>query len=179
MNNSYLVETSNDGADRLFYLSMRKSIEGKADDLRDFKRMTVEASDLEKEIKRLQDDILHHHETLAMQKALCDKGQYEVDDTIGLVDTIRRWSEDAVRVVDKKIQIKQKILDLKATCADSTRDLKTVDRQIAEMREEKEMMSTKILRLNKEMSDLNHKISEVSTSVGDDLCKVFLPSSIF
>jgi chromosome segregation ATPase len=165
MKNDSLVETSNNDQDRVLYQSMRKSIEEKVDDLRDFKRMTGEATELEKEIKRLQDDLMHHRETLATQGDTRDREQKVVDELNGLVDTIRRWAEDAGRVIDKKMEIKQKVLDLNATSADTTRDLKTVDRQITEMREEREMMSNKVARLHKETSDLNSKISEVSNLV--------------
>jgi chromosome segregation ATPase len=165
MDNDSLIETSNNNRDRTLYQSMRRAIEEKVDDLRDFKRMTNEATELEKVIKRLQDDLLHHRETLATQSDKRDREQKVVDELSELVDTIRRWAEDAGRVVDKKMEINQKVLDLKATSADSTRDLKTVDRQITEMREERDMMSAKVARLHKETSDLNNKISEISNSV--------------
>lgn len=147
------------------YQNMRKAVESKVDDLRDFRRMTGEAGDVEKEMKRLQDDISHYNATLKDQSDKRDEAQAEVDDLRELVDTVRRWSDDANRVAEKKLQIHQKKLDLNATVTDSTRDLKTVDRQISELKEEKETFSNKILRLNKEMSDINHRISEVSTQV--------------
>jgi chromosome segregation ATPase len=150
------------------YQNMRKAVESKVDDLRDFRRMTGEAGDLDKEIKRLQDDISHYNATLKDQTEKRDEAQSEVNELRELVDTIRRWSDDAGRIAEKKLQIYQKKLDLNATVTDSTRDLKTVDRQITELKEEKEVLSNKILRLNKEMSDINHRISEVSTQVSAD-----------
>ena len=150
------------------YQNMRKAVESKVDDLRDFRRMTGEAGDLEKDIKRLQDDISHYNANLKDQSDKNDEAQTEVDDLRELMDTIRRWSDDASRISEKKLQIHQKKLDLNATVNDSTRDLKTVDRQITELKEEKEAHSNKILRLNKEMSDINHRISEVSTQVITD-----------
>lgn len=177
VNNPLLVQTDATAQEqynslKTTYQAMRKAVENKVDDLRDFRRMTGEAGDYEKEIKRLQDDILHYNATLKDQSEKRDEAQAEVDELRELIDTVRRWSDDAGRVAEKKLQIHQKKLDLKATVTDSTRDLKTVDRQIAELREEKEAQSNKFLRLNKEMSDVNHRISEVSTQVRDDIFAV-------
>ena len=147
------------------YQSMRKALEGGIDDLRDSRRMTDETSDLEKDVQRLQDELNHYHSIFKEQTTVRDDLQKEVIDARELVDTIRRWMDDAGRVVEKKLQIRQKKLDLRTTSTDSSRDLKTVDRHITELREEKEVLSTKILRLNKEMSELNQKISEVSSAV--------------
>jgi chromosome segregation ATPase len=118
---------------------------------------------LEKDVQKLQDELLHCNSTLKEQAALRDEFHKEATDLRELVDTIRRWMDDAGRIEEKYLQIRQKKLDLQSTSPDSSRDMKTVDRQITEMREEKEAMSNKILRLNKEMSELNQKISEVST----------------
>jgi predicted nucleic acid-binding Zn-ribbon protein len=145
------------------YQSMRKALEDGVDDLRDSRRMNDEASELEKDVQKLQDELFHCNSTLKEQTALRDECQKEVTDLRELVDTIRRWMDDAGRIEEKYLQISQKKLDLQSTSPDSNRDMKTVDRQITEMREEKEAMSNKILRLNKEMSELNQKISEVST----------------
>lgn len=147
------------------YQSMRKALEGGIDDLRDSRRMTEETIDLEKDVQRLQDELTHCHSTFKEQTVLRDDLQKEVIDLRELVDTIRRWMDDAGRIVEKKLQICQKRLDLRATSTDNSRDLKTVDRHITELREEKEALSSKILRLNKEMSELNQKISEVSSAV--------------
>ena len=147
------------------YQSMRKALEGGIDDLRDSRRMTDEANDLEKDIQKRQDELNHHNITLREQTVARDELQKEVNDLRELVDTLRRWMDDAGRIVEKKLQICQKKLDLQATSSHGNRDLKTVDRQITDLREEKEGLSNKILRLNKEMSELNQKISEVSSAV--------------
>jgi chromosome segregation ATPase len=167
MNDSTLIDrgSSSNAQELQAYQKMRKSIESKIDDLRDYRRLTDEANDLEKEIKRWQDELTHFATVLTAQIEARDEAQKVATELSSLVDTIRRWSDDASRVIEKKLQIQQKMLDLKATATDSTRDLKTVDRHISEMRGEKEEMSNKILSLNKEMSDLNNKISEISTSV--------------
>ena len=147
------------------YQAMRKAIEGGIDDLRDSRRMNDEASELEKGMYKLQDELNHCNSTLKEQAVVRDELQKEAMELRELVDTIRRWMDDAGRIVEKKLQICQKKLDLQASSTDSSRDMKTVDRQIAELREEKEALSNKILRLNKEMSELNQKISEVSSAV--------------
>lgn len=147
------------------YQSMRKALESGIDDLRDSRRMSDEASELEKDTQRLQDELNHCNSTFKEQNVVRDELQKETIELRELVDTIRRWTDDAGRIVEKKLQICQKKIDLQATSSNSKRDMKTVDRQIAELREEKEALSNKILRLNKEMSELNQKISEVSSSV--------------
>lgn len=147
------------------YETMRKSVEDKIDDLRDFRRLTGEADELEREIKRLTDIVVQCNTDLKERSAKRDEAQAEVDELRAVLDMIRRWSDDAVRIAEKKLQAQQKQRDLNATLTDSSRDLKTVDRQIVELREEKEGLANKIVRLNKEMSDFNHRISEVSSQV--------------
>jgi chromosome segregation ATPase len=147
------------------YQTMRKAVESKVDDLRDFRRMTGEAGELEKEIKRLQDEVYHCTASLKNQSDLTDDAQQEVNKLRALCDTIRRWTDDANRVAEKKMQIQQMKMELESVSATSTRDLKTVDRELTELREEKESLANKILRLNKEMSEVNLRISEISTQV--------------
>ncbi len=147
------------------YQSMRKALDGGIDDLRDSRRMTDEASDLEKDTQKRQDELNHHNNTLREQNVARDELQKEVTDLRELVDTLRRWMDDAGRIVEKKLQICQKKLDLQATSSHGDRDLKQVDRLITTLRDDRETLSNKILRLNKEMSELNQKISEVSSAV--------------
>jgi len=148
------------------YQSMRKTIESRMDDLNDFRRLTGEEADMEKEIKKLQDEITRYTSTLKEHNEIKDEAQTEVDELRLLIDVTRRWSDDANRIMAKKMQIHQKKLDLSAsTAADTSRDLKTVDRAVSNLREEKESLSTKIAELNKEMTGINRKISDKSTAV--------------
>lgn len=148
------------------YQSMRKTIESRMDDLNDFRRLTGEEADMEKEIKKLQDEITRYTSTLKEHNENKDEAQTEVDELRLLIDLTRRWSDDANRIMGKKMQIHQKKLDLSAsTTADTSRDLKTVDRAVSNLREEKESLSTKIAELNKEMTAINRKISDKSTAV--------------
>jgi len=148
------------------YQSMRRTIEDSMDDLNDHRRLTSEEADLEKEIKKLQDEISRYNATLKDHNETKDEAQTEVDELRLLIDLSRRWTDDTSRIVQKKMQIHQKQLDLNAaTTADTSRDLKTVDRSVTKLREEKEAYGGKIANLNKEMTTLNRVMSEKASAV--------------
>jgi chromosome segregation ATPase len=147
------------------YQNMRKILEGNLGTLSDFRRLTSEAVDLEKEVKRLEEDVTHYSNTLKHQLQSKDDTERELKDVRDLKLMIEKWTEHAGRIAEKKLQIHHKKMDLSAMVTDSSRDLKTVDREIANLREEKESLSTKISRLNKELSEINSRISVLSERV--------------
>ena len=160
-----------DGKLKETYQNMRKAIESNMDSLNDFRRLTGEETDLEKEIKKLQEDITKFSSTLKDHNETKEEAQTEVDELRLLIDLTRRWSDDANRIVGKKMQIQQKQMDLSAaTTVDTSRDLKTVDATVSKLREEKESLSNEIAKLNKEMTAINRKISEKSTAVSLSTC---------
>jgi chromosome segregation ATPase len=147
------------------YVQFRKLLTDKMEDLRDFRRMTDESDDIEKESRKLEDDVALFESTLHEQQEKENELQIEANELRELTESIRRWSEDASRISEKRIRIGQKNLDLSASVVDSSRDLRTVERDMNIRMEEKDNLTNKINRLNKEMTQLNNTITQFSISV--------------
>lgn len=152
---------------KFFYQQFRKLLSDKMEDLRDFQRLTEESSDIEKEGGRLEDDIEIFESTLLKQEGVESDVQLELNELRDLVDLARRWSEDATRIAEKRMQIQQKNQNLTASVVDSSRDLRTVEREMNDLMEKKDIFTTKINRLNKEMTQLNNAVSTLSIQVND------------
>jgi DNA repair exonuclease SbcCD ATPase subunit len=134
--------------------------------LRDAARISEEISELENNAKRLQEENAQCNDTLKSLTSEKDSDQSNVDEVRSLMETIRRWIDDANRISEKRLEIQQKRLDLSAAAGtDSDKDLRTVDREIIELREEKDNLAAKINRLNKEVTEINRRISDMSTRV--------------
>jgi chromosome segregation ATPase len=148
------------------YQCWRKIVSDNTDDLRDFHRIAKESAEMEKEIKRLEEDLSVHRRVADEQKEKVAQSQTEADDLRGLADATKRLAEDANRIVDKKIEINTKNNDLSVnTGVPGTRDLRTVERDMNNRMKEKDDLSSKINKCNKEMTLLNNKIAHLSTKV--------------
>jgi chromosome segregation ATPase len=147
------------------YQRWRKVIEDNVDDVRDFNRMNDEWTEVETAIERLQADLDHHQAKANDQNGLLVEAQPAADELRGLVDAAKRWSDDANRIADKKIEINQKLTDLSATTAHTGRDLRSVEREMNDKMEEKDNLTNKINKLNREMTSLNNQISQLSSQV--------------
>jgi chromosome segregation ATPase len=149
-----------------FYENVRKKIGSLQGGLHDVARISEEISELENGTKRLQEEISQCNDTLKSLTSEKDTEQSNVDDIRGLMELIRRWIDDANRISEKRLEIQQKRLDLSAASGtDGDKDLRTVDREIVELREEKDNLAAKINRLNKEVTEINRRISDASTRV--------------
>jgi chromosome segregation ATPase len=148
-----------------FYQQFRKLLSDKMEDLRDYQRLTEESSDIEKESSRLEDDIEIFESTLLGQEGTESDIQVELNELRELVDVARRWSEDASRIAEKRMQIVQKNQNLTASVVDSSRDLRTVESEMNELMEKKDTLTNRINRLNKEMTQLNNAVSTLSIQV--------------
>jgi len=148
------------------YQRWKKIVSDNMDDLRDFRRITIEVSDLEKELQTLDDDVTRNKTKLDREKDRATEIQTEVDQLRELGNLAKRWSEDAGRIAEKRMQITQKYSDLNASAVDDgRRDLRSVEKDIDARTEEKDSLSNRISKLNKEMATLNNKISALSTQV--------------
>jgi DNA repair exonuclease SbcCD ATPase subunit len=156
--------------DKSTYQRWRKVIADNMDDVRVFRRMTDESTEAETATERLQADLTHHQAKANDQKELLAESQPVADELRALVDAAKRWSEDANRIADKKIEINQKHADLSASTAHTGRDLRTVEREMAEKMEDKDNLTNKINKLNKEMSSLNNLLSQLSSQVSVRWC---------
>lgn len=147
------------------YKGWRASIGKLADDLRDFRRMSEEAKALEQEIQDARKECQTIQTTLTQQKKQTAKLQAEVDDLRNLQDTTKRWADDASRIKEKRMQIGQKNIDLSVSQAGAGRDLRTVEKEMADRMEQKDSHMNNINRLNKEMTQLNNMVASLSTQV--------------
>jgi len=152
------------------YKSMRGTIEKSMEDLSDFRRLTGEEADLEKIIKKLQEEIVRFSSTLKEQKDNKEDAQGEIDELRLLIDLTRRWSDDSSRIVRKKVSIKQKKCDLDAVSnTNTTRDLKTVELALSKCQDEREKLVSKTQRLNKDASDIIRFLQEKNNAVRTSL----------
>lgn len=134
--------------------------------LRDIERIKAEVSDVEKDAKRLQSEVSQCNEDLKSLETERDVEDAALGDIQSLSETVRRWVDDASRIAEKRAEIHQKKLDLSAEAGSvDGRDLRTVDREILEMREEKDNLAAKINRLNKETTEINRRVTEMSSRV--------------
>jgi DNA repair protein RAD50 len=150
---------------KAIYQNVRTIFEKEIDKLQDFRRLTGEAAVLEKELKRCSGEVLQLQTLLKEKSEAKDEVQKEYDELRSLCEITRRWVDDANRISQKKIDIKQKQSDLRVSVVDSSRDFRTVERSIAELKEEKETLTNKIFRLNKEMTNLNTATANKSAQV--------------
>jgi chromosome segregation ATPase len=121
----------------------------------DYKRLANEASALEQNVEELQGVLSEKTQELDQAKNSNTDLQTECS---------KRWAEAAGRIAEKRMQVNQKQLDLSMSNADiGGRDLKTVEKELQERVDKKEMHSSQINRLNKEMSGINNRIATLST----------------
>ena len=124
--------------------------------------MSQEMKDVEQENQRLVDDIAHYQTKARNQASDIEDVKRSDEELRDVVELSRRWSEDAGRIAVKRMQIAQKKIDLSATVADPDRDLKTVERDLNRMMEEKDDWANKIVNLNREASQFNTEISRLA-----------------
>lgn len=151
---------------RANYEGWKKTLVDCMDDLRDHQRMSQELKDLESEHQRLLEDISHYQSKLRKQQSELDDLQSTHGELRDLVEMSKRWGEDAYRVSEKRMQIAQKSIDLAASVGgDMKRDLKTVERDLNRMIEEKDDYTNKLNNLSRELGQINMTNSNLSQQV--------------
>lgn len=135
-------------------------------DLREFCRASAEVSALESDVEKLRFESDRAQKSFNDQKGVVEELQKEVNDLRALLDSARRWNEDANRIADKRMKIGQKRVNMNLNMPhNDQRDLRTVERQVTQLSDEKDTSATRINALNKEMSILNAKIADLSERV--------------
>jgi DNA repair exonuclease SbcCD ATPase subunit len=149
---------------RSHYQQWSKIVSENMNGVLDYKRLANEASALEQNVEELQSVLLEKTQELDQAKNSNTDLQNEVDDLRDILECSKRWAEAAGRIAEKRMQVNQKQLDLSMSNADiGGRDLKTVEKELQERVDKKEMHSSQINRLNKEMSGINNRIATLST----------------
>lgn len=148
-----------------YFQSCRKKIEAQKESLQEMHRVRQEVAAHEKEVKRLQDELARLGDENRKNREQKTKAEAEVNDLRTLGENIRRWNDDSCRVTEKKQQIIQKKNELASAGHDCDRDLKTVETDVAKMRDEKDSYATEISRRNREVSEMNKKESRLASTV--------------
>lgn len=161
------AEVAEYNASKARYEEWRKSLNSQMEDLRDFRRLREEKVRLEMAMEQQSDDLSTFTTTLIQHKEGATAIKTELDELKELFDACKQWSGDASRISEKRMQIDQKKHDLTLDTAVDGRDLRTVEREIAEKMEEKDSFMNKINRLNKEMTSLNNRIAQLSTQASN------------
>ena len=142
------------------------------DDVRDFHRIDQEICNLEPSTQVLSDEVNRIRDRQKLQES--HKTDLEADDRDlrELLDLTKRWCNDGTKIVEKRMGIVQKQMDLQTSLPDTGRDLKTVERDIAKKLEEKEDIASKISNLLKSQQSMIGKISLLNGSVRVSLINV-------
>jgi len=147
----------------------RKAVSECMGDVTEHKRLVLEAKNLANTVKELEKAASEQEHDLTSLKADKADLQATVNDLRQLSDASKRWVEDAIRISRKKGQINRKNDDLSmsmtALSTGGNRNLRTVERELDEKREEKDTLMGRIARLNKEMTQINTRVANLSQQV--------------
>lgn len=149
------------------YEEWRRSLNDKMEDLRDFRRLREEKIRLELILEQQSDDMSTLQATLTKHKDTATAINAELAELRELLDSSKQWSSDASRISEKRMQIDQKKHDMTLDTDLTGRDLRIVEREIADKMEEKDSFMNKINRLNKEMTALNTRVAQLSTQASN------------
>jgi chromosome segregation ATPase len=165
------------GALKKFLKESRKTIQSNMTDLRDFSRANKEIEALEAEMAKLRVESESAHNQVNDQKMVVDELQSEVTELRELLDSSKRWNEDANRIASKRMKISEKRYALGVNTQHHDRDLRTVESEVTRLSDEKDKISNRINELNKEMTMLNKNLHAQAEVVSDSLgvCKRTFP----
>jgi chromosome segregation ATPase len=148
------------------YQRWRKAVSETMHDVLEFNRLTTEVKDIDVVVHDIEQEVAAHQSELDGLSATCSELLTDADELRDLVDSTKRWTEDARRLSRKKMEIGQKQVDLSISTSDMTdRDLETVEDDLSKRTAEKDELMNKINGLNKIMSELNTKIAQLSQQV--------------
>lgn len=147
------------------YEAWKRVVVSCMDDVRDFHRIGQEICELEKNTQVLVDDTTRTRDLLKKQEALKVDLETDDGDLRELLDMTKRWCDDGNKIVEKRMSIVQKQLDLNRSMPETGRDLKTVERDIAKKLEEKEEIASKVSNLLKSQQSMIGKITSLTGMV--------------
>jgi hypothetical protein len=111
-------------------------------DVLEYRRVANEANELEQNTRDLESTVYENTRNLDGVKDKSSGLNTEVTGLRDLLDASKRWNEAANRIAEKRMQVNQKQLDLSISHSDmGSRDLKTVERELADRMEHKEQFS--------------------------------------
>jgi hypothetical protein len=151
----------------------RKAMQPMVTDLRDLIRANKEIEALEAEMAKLKVEAESALNLVNDQKTVVDELQSEVNELRELLDSSKRWNEDANRIASKRMKISEKRYALGVNTQYHDRDLRTVEGEVTRLSDEKDKISNRINELNKEMILLNknlHAQAEI-VRISQGVCK--------
>jgi chromosome segregation ATPase len=112
-------------------------------DVLEYRRVANEANELEQNTRDLESTVSENTRNLDGVKDKSSGLNTEVTGLRDLLDASKRWNEAANRIAEKRMQVNQKKSDLTMSHSDmgGGRDLKTVERELADRMEHKEQFS--------------------------------------
>ena len=146
----------------------KKAVSRAMGDVVEHMRLQVEVQNTAQVVRELESALSEQERGLLALKSEKAELQSDVDDLRHLSDCAKRWVVDAGRIASKKERINEKNNDLTMSMSvidSGNRDLRTVERDLDEKREEKDALMGKIARLNKEMTQINSRVASLSTQV--------------
>lgn len=146
----------------------KKAVSRAMGDVVEHMRLSVEVQNTAQVVRELESALSEQERGLLALKSEKSELQSDVDDLRHLSDCAKRWVVDAGRIASKKERINEKNNDLTMSMSvidSGNRDLRTVERELDEKREEKDALMGKIARLNKEMTQINSRVASLSTQV--------------
>ena len=167
MTNSPLVEVNETKVEKHKemkekYAKWRKILSDYSSDFREYQRLLKEHVSSETELQTNLDEIAAFKNSLGKLKDKSTERRNEMDEVRDLVESCKRWAEDAHRIKEKRMQINQKNDELTMS-ATTGRDLRTVEKELQNRVDSKEEKIQQINKLNKEMTELNNRVANLAT----------------
>ena len=111
----------------------------------EYRRLANETKGLKSDIDEMTIFVNQKNAELDNLASQAKSLEEDVQESRGLLEQTRQFAGAASRIAEKRMQVKQKQLDLSASAADiAGRDLKTVERQLKEKISGKDNNSTKV-----------------------------------
>jgi len=163
-----LMDGENNKTAKSQYQKWRKIVTENMNDILEYRRIANEVNDMEHNCSSLEAIVEERKEDLDTAKTSQDEILSEVDGLRGLMESCKMWQGAVDRINNKRSQAMNKSNTLSISeSVYSGRDLKTVERDLAEKTEKKDEYLEKISRLNKEMTKINNHMSSASQKATD------------
>jgi chromosome segregation ATPase len=147
------------------YSKWRKTVQDNMSDVMDYHRLTNEALELEGGLRTASEELTTLKATLKEGSEKEAHSMRALNKLNDLLNLSKRWLEDATRISDKQTLISQKRVNLQVRSVGSGRNLRQVEEAMTRSAEEKDLLSNKMNKLNKEMTNLNAMMTKLSTQV--------------
>lgn len=148
------------------YQRWRKSIGECMQGVLEFRRIFTEVKDIETIVKDTEEDLAALQTDLVGLNDTCTDLQSDADELRDALDSTKRWTDDAGKLSRKKMEISSKQVDLSISTTDmADRDLETVENDLNRRMVQKDELTDKINKANRDVTELNARITQLSAKV--------------